>query len=263
MFGVRGFSAAVAAIAVCAMAGCGDDDSGPTEAAKQAPWATGPSPERFAKQIAGWMAETKVRRDCAELDALRVQNVYSFKCPLPRKVRASMARFKVLDSAIYGSAAVLAYRTGDLPDGAIMLMYVHPSRLWAVNRMGLLYEPAPRSSDDDSRDGYDAAVAGYLRGVRERDCELLFAYSAAARSDGKRTCKSELKSTKELAKALEASPSSEPSYLGGNSDFGFYSLQTPKPKPSYVTISVVKAAEGAEQPHVVLDAAPGPAASSG
>lgn len=257
MRSARWLVVAVLVAALCAMAGCGGDDE-VSKAADDAPWATGIRHDRLAERIGDWMAQAKTKRDCDELGKVSARSQYWFKCPLPAKVRQSMARFEVLDSAVFGSAALIGYRTGKLDDGAVMLMHVAPDRRWAVTRSSLLYEPDPDTSDEDSRPGFDAAVDGYLRAVRRRDCDLYFEYYVTFGPTGKAACKQALDETKQFAEALKASPRAQPQYMGGNSDFGFYALLTLKPNPRYVTISVVRTAEGAAQPYVVLSAAPGP-----
>lgn len=257
----RGAGPLAMLLAISAVAlGCGSDGDA-TSAAR--PEAAKGSPAQLAERLGRLLATTtKKKKHCGQLDRLTRRAFYDFRCPQLRDVRRSMARFEVIGSATYGTGAVVDYRTGALEDGAVLTMRVAPDGAWTLSRFGLLYEPAVETSDEDSRDGFDSAVQGYLEAVRERDCDL-YARHSFSEAEEDDICKTDFAQTEHLAKTLEANPAAAPEYLGGNESFGFYGLTLPEPKSRYLTINVVKAAEGSLRPFLVLDVTPGPAAGAG
>jgi len=253
-------------MAICGFvgAGCGGDEQSDAEreSARRVSSASEP-PDVFAVRMANLLETASRKKDCPQLDAINARSLIRFPCPVENKgLRTSMARFKVLDAAEYGTGAVVDYKSGEVAKGASIVLFAAPDRNWGLARFGVVSGRTVGTSDDETRDGFDKAVAGYLAAVEKRDCKAYNQLAVTKADDDKAVCKTEFPSTAELAKKLEANPSARPSYEGGNSVFGFYTLETSKPEPANVTISVVKANAKSPQPYVVLDVAPSPTAAA-
>lgn len=246
-----------ACVAACVVAaGCDGGDDGRTPAATQVSQAKG-SPARLAERLGELLAQTTSKKDCKPLERISRRSLESFACPPTSELRRSMASLEVTGAAVYGTGAVVDYRSGAADEGA-MVMFLDPDRKWAVSRFGLLQQPSAGTSDEESRPGFDRAVAGFLRAARQRDCDLFRKHFATFSADPKAVCLREFQQTRELGQALEASGAPAPDYLGGNEAFGFYALRLAKPEPRYLTISVIKTTSGSLRPFLVLNAAPGP-----
>lgn len=245
------------AVAIClAAAGCGGDDGddgGDATAAVSLPPAK-QSPEAFARELAKLVSTSERKRDCKRLNAINARSLYRFPCPLPEPARATFAFLKVLDSAAHGTGAVVDYKSEESPDGASMVLFQSPKREWGVSHFGLLSEAPAESDDGDSRDGYDKAIAGYLKAVRERNCDDYTEYAAMGDIEAKdlqAACKRAMPATKQMAGQLKANPGAEPQYLGGSETYGFYRLELKKPKPMNLHFSVFKTPEGTLRPFLV------------
>lgn len=260
----------ILAVAVFAIAGCGDDSSGESNApaaetsdsgdATTAGTATPPkdSPAAFASQLSELVAAAKTKRDCKALNAINRRSVYGFACPSSAEVRESLARFEVVDAARYGTGGVVDYKSGRSPDGATMLTFLAPNGKWATNRFGILTDPTVGTSDEDDRSGYEKAALGYLKAVQERDCDAYNNYALGSTDDDKVVCKEDFPRTQGLARLIEGNPGAKPEYLGGNGTFGFLRLKTASPTPRAFTISVLDTPPGSVNPYVVMDAVAAP-----
>jgi hypothetical protein len=172
-----------------------------------------------------------------------------------------MASFEVVGADEYGTGAVVDYKSGKLEDGGAIVLFVAPDRNWAVSRFGVITKPSTKTSDGDSRDGYDEAVDEYLAAVRERDCSAFKDTAFIGDADEKDVCKTAFAGTEELVQRLKANPSAEPKYEGGNGTYGFYTFETQKPEPENSTISVVRQIDEPARPYVILDVTPSPTAA--
>jgi hypothetical protein len=249
------------AVAV-AVAGCGDDDSGESRAQERPKFAASSEPEDvFIKRVAKLLETTATKKDCAQLEEVNGRSFTRFSCPPGKGLRKSMASFKVVGAEDYGTGAVVDYKSGEIKDGAAIVLFVAPDRNWGIGRFGILTKPSIGTSDEESREGYDEAVDDYLAAVRERDCKRLEQAAFSGDTDEQAACKVLLAGTEALAKRLKANPSAEPSYAGGNGTYGFYTLETRKPEPENSTISVVRGDERGDESFVVLDVAPSPTAA--
>jgi len=249
---------AVAAIAGTGAAGCGGDDE--TIAAQEKSRyeaATQPSQE-FATRLANLLRTTRKPAECVELNTIATRSFVRFPCPPPKRIARSMAGFEVVKSEEYGTGAVVDYESGEAKDGAALILFVAPNREWGISRFGMLTEPSVGTSDAASREGFDAAVDDYLAAVRDRDCKAYREVAVTDSSDAKAVCKSAFAGTKGLADRLEASSDPAPVYEGGNRTYGFYTVETPKPKPRRTTISVIRNESGGEDAYLVMDIAPSP-----
>lgn len=249
----------VAAVVGCAVAsGCGaeggDRDARATGAA---PPAIATPPEAVAQRIMRRLANAEVDRECRPIRAVNARSTYDFACPQLPEVQRSFSEFEVVDTAVYGTAAVVDYRTGGLPDGATMVMHVTPEGEWAFTHFGLLYQTVG-TSDADNVAGFRRAVALYLRAIRTRDCSLFYKHAVTHSADEETACRRELPPTRPLAKGLAETPGVEPEYLGGNERFGFYGLTLGENRRTYRTVTVVKTDPGTLRPYLVLSAIPGP-----
>lgn len=263
----------VAVVATCAAAsGCGGDaagdgdrgtgdDKGQTPAAAEAPSGVG-APDALAGRIMELLVAAEGGSDCLAVEDVNRRSFARLTCPPEPDLRRSMRKFEVTDSATYGSAAVVDYRSGAVPDGASVVLFAGPDGRWAISRFGLVYGPTVGTSDEQSREGFERAVAGYLRAVRERDCALFRRHAATNTAGPDGICKQELERTAQLRQAIAASDGAKPRYLGGNETLGFYSLTLSKPRPQYFTLSAIKAADGPDA-FRALDAAPGPSPDAG
>lgn len=259
----------VTTVAVCLVAsGCGGDSDadaggGETPAGERAPDAK-QSPAAFARELADLIADTTERKDCKPLDAITLRSTYRFECPSPETVRADMAFFEVTKAVRYGTGAVLEYKSETARQGGTMILFLGPDREWGLSHFKLVTESPADSSDADSRAGYAHATRNYLRAVRERDCKRFTDYAAIQSPTPEAACKVELPGTKLLARLLRRNPDSEPVYLGGSEDFGFFRLELERPTPAYVTLTVFKTPEGSLRPFAVQPPtyAPGPTGSA-
>lgn len=257
LFAIGAIAAATAAFCL-AVTGCGDSDAGDSGAAA----ATAGSPEQYTRNVANLLATTADKKGCKQLDAVNRAASVRFDCPYPKDGRRSLAKFKVVDSAVYGTGAVVDYTSGQAPQGGSVALVESPKGTWAISRFGILGGPTVGTKDAPSKAGFDRALAGYLDTVRKGDCKAYDSYTANGIEDEGFVCAVEFLKTKALAKALKADPGLRPRYVGGNKQFGFYSLSTKKPAPLSLTIVAVKSGPDATRPYQILDAAPAALSSS-
>jgi hypothetical protein len=245
-------------VAICLMAvSCGGDDdadadrgSGETPAAARLPEPR-QTPAAFAREFADLVAESVTKRECKQLNAINLRSVYRFPCPAPENVRSDLAFLELRDAASYGTGAVVDYKSQESPRGATMLLFLGPDRQWGISHYGLVTDAPAESSDEESRDGYAEAIAGYLKAVRERDCKGYTQWAAILAEDVKAACKGELERSKLLTKLLRGDPSSKPQYLGGSASYGFYRLEIRKPRRAYMTFTVFTTPKGSLRPYLV------------
>lgn len=251
--------AAAAALALGA-AGCGgDEESGEARQAPQYAEASEPA-KAFAERLAKLLETTTTAKDCAEIEQINTRSFSRFSCPPDKSMRKSMASFEIVGAKEYGTGAIVDYESSAESDGAAMVLFVAPDRNWGIGRFGVLTKPSTSSSDAETREGFDKAVAAYLAAIRERDCAAFFDVAFFAGASEKQVCKTAFPQTKSYTKWLKANPSAKPVYEGGNQTYGFYTLETQKPKPANSTISVVRESENSDK-YEVLDLAPSPTAA--
>jgi hypothetical protein len=169
-----------------------------------------------------------------------------------------MKRFAVVGAKEYGTGAVIDYKSGSVKDGAAITLFVAADRNWGVGRFGIITKPSTETTDAKSRAGYRKAVDEYLAAVRKRDCDAYVSLTFNGNDQKDVVCKETFPATADLAKRLKANSDAVLTYEGGNKSFGFYSLETAKPTPSNLTISVAKATSKAPKPYIVLDVTPSP-----
>jgi hypothetical protein len=259
-----GAATLAAALTAGALVACGDDGEEPRAVADVAPiyGVAAEPPGPFVERLAKLLETTTEKRQCAQLDDIMQRSYARFPCPPEPDLRASMARFAMVDAEAYGTGAVADYKSGTAKDGAAILMFVGPDRNWGVSRFGMITPPSVGTSDADSRAGFVSAVDAYLQAVRDRDCK---AYVRSAFTDGRKgqeVCRGQFVGTEDLAKRMKADPSARPRYMGGNAVYGFFSLETSKPKPESSTISVVKGGSGSDSVYDVVDVAPSPTSAA-
>jgi hypothetical protein len=242
-----------------AVAGCGDDGGESTAKEKTKFAASSEAEDVFIERMAKLLETTVTKKDCAQLEEINARSFTRFPCPPVKALRKSMRSFEIVGSETYGTGAVVDYKSGEVTDGAAIVLFVSADRNWGISRFGVVTEPSVGTSDDDSRGGYDKTVDQYLSAARKRDCKGLMKVSLTRGE--KDVCKTVLLVTEPLAKRLKANPSAKPKYEGGNGTYGFYTLETQKPKPENSTISVVKSTDGSATPYVVLDVTPSPTAA--
>jgi hypothetical protein len=249
-----GLSVGLAAFALM-IAGCGDD--GDSTAAT----ATGldTEPAQLVSKMLAEASVAKKQKDCTFVATVNLRSTAKVICPanLPG-IRKRTRGIGLTDAAVYGTGAVVDYRSPEARGGASILLFRNKQGLWSLSDFGLVVDESVGSSDEDAKEDSRAAVDSYLEAVRSRNCQAFFKYARTFASDVRKACKQELPATRPLAAALEANPDVSPRYLGGNAGFGFYAIETTKPRPAYYTISTAATPEGALRPHVVLSAQPGP-----
>jgi hypothetical protein len=257
---VRGLCACAAIAMTVGTVSCGGDGDSQAEDKPEFSAASEP-PKTFITRMAKLLETAKRKSDCVELELISARSLTRFQCPAPKPLRKSMARFEVVDAEEYGTSAVVEYKSGEVKDGATIVLFVTPNRSWGVGRFGVIADSPLETDDEESRPGFDAAVNAYLEAVRKRDCAAFIDYAEVGTKSKTVVCNTSFPSTKPLAKRLKADPTARPKYQGGNAMFGFYTLETRKPKPQNVTISLAKATAKSAQPYVVLDVGPSPTAA--
>lgn len=242
-----------------ATTGCGGDSDGaePDQAAAKYSMANEP-PRTFVERTARLLATARTRRDCAEFDQINGRSLTRFPCPPSEDLSKSMERFEVVGVEEHGSGAIVDYTSGDIEDGAAIVLFVAPDRSWAIGRFGIVTEPSTGTSDTESRDGFRRAVDDYLAAVRETDCEAFLDVAFTTDGNQRELCAAMPRATAGLRKRLRANPDATPRYQGGNETYGFFEFETAKPSLVNTTISVVEATAGSASPYVVLDSAPSP-----
>jgi hypothetical protein len=256
---------AAALLAAAALGGCGGDDDESTAKDKQPAKqiktfsAAGEPPEVFIERTARLLATVSEKKDCLELKDVNRHSLTRFPCPAPKSLRKSMASFEVVGSEEYGTGAVVDYKSGDVKDGAAILLFVAPDRKWGISRFGIITQPSTKTSDADNSEGYAKAVDDYLAAIRKRDCKAFAAVVFIPSESKQNVCKTTFALTEPLAKRMKDFPSAKPKYEGGNASFGFFSFETRHPDVESRTISVV-ATGGPAQRYLVLDVAPSPPA---
>ena len=254
--GLRVLAATAAAAGVAlAWSGCGDATDEPATGAERVEIDAAAEPvEAFVKRFARLNATAERRRDCAELEAIYARSYIRFPCPAGPRLAASMRSFRVIAAEAHGTGGVVDYKSGQVPDGAAIVLFVAPDRNWAISKFGVVTDPSVGTDDAESADGYRAAAADYLTAVRERDCS---AFREVALDEGL-SCDQITAGARALAARLDANRTARLRYAGGNGTYGFFNLETRRPAPANLTISVVRGKDGS---YTVLDAASSPTAA--
>jgi hypothetical protein len=245
-------------LAAGGIAGCGGDDEESTAGQQPKVAISSGSNTVFIERLAKVLETARTKSDCAEVEAINARSLTRLPCPAPKGLRKSMASFEVIEAVDYGTGGVIDYKSGEVEDGAAILLFVAPDRSWSISRFGIVTEPSTGTSDEESREGYEQAVENYLAAVRDRDCA---AYQKVAFIDESRegdVCDAIFPATAKLGGRLKLNPSAKPKYEGGNGTYGFYSIETPTPTLQNSTISVLKVPGKSAKPYVVLDVAPSP-----
>lgn len=258
--GSRGWSVALLCGCVAAAltgVGCGDDES--TAGSKPISYSMASEPaQAFAERLAKLLETTVKKADCPQLDAINGRSLTRFSCPPSKGLRKSMARFEVVGGKEYGPGAVVDYTSGKIDDGAAIVLYAAPDRNWGVSRFGVVTKPSTRTSDAQSRAGFRRTVDAYLAAIHDRDCKAFVAVAFTDNKSRASACKQIFPATIPLSKRLKDNPAAKPKYEGGNATYGFFSLETRKPVPANLTISVVADEGSPNAPYLVLDTAPSP-----
>jgi hypothetical protein len=238
---------------------CGGDD-GDTEADEQKYSAADEPPRVFAERVAKLIATSTRKQDCAQLE--EIASLVTFACPTDKKLRKSMRSFRIVGAEEYGTGAVVDYESGESKDGAAITLFVTPDRKWGIGQFGVLTQPSTKTTDEESRAGFDRAVNEYLAAVRKRDCKAYTDVAYTRNVKKSEVCKVLFATTTDaLAKRLKADPAARPEYQGGNGTFGFYGIETKRPVPKNSTISVVRGEEDGKPSYVVLDVTLSPTAA--
>lgn len=260
--------AAATALAAATLTGCGGDDAESTaKDDRQAPngkevqrySAAGEPPKVFIERTAKLLETAAGKKDCAQLVDVNGHSLTRFPCPPPKALSKSMASFEVVGVEEYGTGAVVDYRSGEVADGAAIVMFVAPDREWGISRFGIVTPPSTDTGDEETRDGYAETVDDYLAAVRKRDCDAFAEVVFIPGGDDRKVCDTLFPMTEELGQRLKDYPSAKPKYEGGNASYGFYSIETRHPTVENVTISIVATGDSSK-PYAVLDAAPSPPA---
>lgn len=249
--------ALVLAFAV-AVAGCSDGGAEGSQSAGPRFSAASESPRVYVQRLAKLLETTRDAADCAQLADVNAHSFTRFRCPPAEAVSRSMESFEIVGADEFGTGAVVDYTSGEVDDGAAILLFVAPDRNWGVSRFGILTSPSTGTSDAESRDGYERAVESYLEAVRKRDCSAFTEVAFTGGSRGREVCRTLFADTAPLARRLRLYPSARPRYEGGNSTYGFFSLETRLEEVENSTISVVRDDSGGDDAYVVLDVAPSP-----
>jgi hypothetical protein len=258
-------SSVVAALLIAiggAGAGCGDS-SGSSDAKERAEYReANESPKAFVTRMAKLLETSTTLKDCAQIMSINTRSELQFRCPAEKKLRKSMARFKVNRFEDYGPGAVVDYKSGTVKDNAAIVLFVAGDRNWGIGRFGLFTEPSVGTSDEPNRTGYARVVEQYVAAIRERDCDALAATAFdAVDNDRKAVCDRTFSTTKAFTKRLNANPAARARYRGGNGRYGFFTLETAKPRPQNWTISVMRMPAKSKAPYLVLDVASSPTAA--
>lgn len=238
------------------VAGCGDDSSGSSTTADES---ASSEPARFVRRMLDTTAHALSKKDCREVAAINRRSPTKTICPPPLdSIRTDLEQTKLLAAATYGTAAIVEYRQKK-DDPASIVLFRAPSGEWGVAAYGIVAAAGGVGSDgEDSQADARGAVEQYLAAVRERDCETYEKVAVTQLADPRQMCREEFPLTRPLSRELEASPTAEPRYLGGNESFGFFGLTLTGSKPAYYTITAVRTPEGSLRPFVVLGAQRGP-----
>jgi hypothetical protein len=237
-----------------ALAACGgDQDSAAGERVKVS--SADEPPEVFVQRMAKLLQTSRTREDCAQLDEINARSLTRFRCPASKAFRRSMARLQVVGSKEYGPGAIVDYTSGDVKDGAAIVLFVASRRKWAVSRFGVITEPSADTGDDESRAGFRTAVDDYLTAVRTRDCKAFAAVAFTGDTKGRAVCETVFPATRELARRLRQDRTARPKYEGGNATYGFFTIETSDPIPVSAIVSVARDTKASPQ-YVVLDSAP-------
>jgi hypothetical protein len=218
---------------------------------------------QFVNRTAEILRQARGPAYCKRLEPINERSSSPLACPAPAALRESLGTFEMTGVKVYGTGAVVDYKSGGAPDGASILLSKNNDGEWGITKFGLLYGKTVGSSDKANRPAFDRAVADHMRAIRDRDCKLYHQQRVIQPSNPKKACTpdSGFAKTKTIARGLSESNDPQPRYLGGNRAFGFYGLSLPKPKPRYVTISVIQGTSGATPSAGIYQIAPGPVAA--
>lgn len=255
---------ALAATACLAVAGCGGDDeqtAGSASTPAAGPASPAPEPKQDIQDFAKLLDTALTTPGCDGLDTKvnkPEEGGISIVCPAddPKVAKAS-ADYETTGAESYGSAAVIDYTSAEAPQGGTWELSLGSDGTWVIDA-GSITRTETVGSELDDRAAFESVLERFLDSVRRDDCDGFFKYAVTASQDKPVACRDELPVYDALATALKADPEAKPFFIGGNARYAFFGLETDKPKPAYRTVTVVKSAEGADQPYLVARTKLGP-----
>ena len=243
------------AFAAVALAACGGDDGG--TAKLDVPKANAPLSDLADRTQ---KAMTATDEDCPGLDQInREQDAYvRLNCASQGKnVQFELLDFKVRGGAEYGSGGVIDFTNNGSQKGAALVAVINREGHWSYQRSRRLNGPSIGTQPD--RQAMESVLNDhFLPALRDGDCDEFFLSAATDASDRGTACKQELPAYSELSTELKESGNAKAVWLGGNKWFGFFGLQTDKPKKQYRTIVVQKNGPGERGQYVVEPTTLGP-----
>ena len=248
---MRSVVLAVGTVVCMLLSSCGEEGDGTAAST------TGldSEPAEMVQRMVTDAAAAKSAKDCAFVARVNRRSSAKLLCPPPTAdIRRDTRAMELTGAAIYGTGAVVDYRSRNVRDGALIVLSRNQQGLWSLNRFGLAIPDGDDEPDSSSREVVDR----YLDAVRERDCETFFKYAVTQAPDARTACKQEFPQTRALGVSLQANSDARVRYLGGGKGIDFYALNLASPRPASYTISTATTPEGALRPHAVLDAERGP-----
>jgi hypothetical protein len=171
---------------------------------------------------------------CDAVSAFNRYAPFALGCDLI--AQRAYARFKVLDSALFGTGGVVDFTDAELPRGGTYVVGLDAKREYSIILGapvgGRTVGTVPRNVEP-----FDRSANGWVTGIRRKNCDQYYANAFTAAGLTKRqSCREAFDPSSKIQPQLAADRRAAPRRLGGTAHFVFYALAS---KPDHYRTLVV------------------------
>jgi hypothetical protein len=199
-----------------------------------------PGPLRPTETLKGFVvrlqsAVTAIQAgSCDDVSAFNRYAPFALGCDLT--AQRAYARFRVLDSALFGTGGVVDFTDAELPRGGSYVVGLDAKREYSI----ILGAPIGQRSvgtTPQNLPAFDRAAAGFVTGIRRKNCNQYYANAFSVPGLTKRqACREAFDPSSQIQPQLAADKRAAPRRLGGTAHFVFYALAS---KPDHYRTLVV------------------------
>ncbi|MDX6669025.1 MAG: hypothetical protein QOK04_2405 [Solirubrobacteraceae bacterium] len=208
--------AALLALSTAGLAACADGGS------------KRPSPLRPTETIRGFVvrlqsAATAIQEGrCDDVSAFNRYAPFALGCDVT--AQRAYGRFKVLDSALFGTGGVVDFTDTELPRGGTYVVGLDAKREYSII-LGAPVGERTVGTVPRSVEAFDRAAASWVTGIRRKNCDQYYANAFTAPGLTKQqACREAFDASSEIQPQLAADKRAAPRRLGGTAHFAFYAL---------------------------------------
>jgi hypothetical protein len=199
-----------------------------------------PSPLRPTETIRGFVvrlqsAVTAIQEGrCDDVSAFNRYAPFALGCDLT--AQRAYGRFKVLDSAQFGTGGVVDFTDAELPRGGTYIVGLDAKREYSII-LGAPVGGRTVGTAPQNVAAFDRAADFWVTGIRRKNCDQYYANAFTAPGLTKRqACREAFDSSSKIQPQLAADKRAAPRRLGGTAHFVFYALAS---KPDHYRTLVV------------------------